>query len=367
MVSGPITQSRLSAFQLPLVRPWQFGEHVISGRSGWLLHIADESGNSGWGEATPFPQIGTEAPAQAREWLTRAMEGLQGRTPEQALAALEAPEEAPPAARCGLECTLLDLQARRRGLPLARLLHPDAGTQVAVHAALGSLERVQPDDLARAFAAGFRCAKIKLGSAPALREIELLERLLASLPAGLQLRLDANRAWDPATARDLLGRLDPARVDLVEEPLARGDPASWKALRQASPVALALDESLKQGNLEEILAQHAAHSLVLKPMRLGGLLPCLDVARRARQAGMGCLVTTSLDGALASAAAAHLAAAVDAIGPAPVGSLQVHGLATSTLLARDLTRPLPVAQGHITLPNEPGLGLRPDTDIEKST
>jgi L-alanine-DL-glutamate epimerase-like enolase superfamily enzyme len=144
-------------------------------------------------------------------------------------------------------------------------------------------------------------------------------------------------------------------VELVEEPLAGSDPEAWRRLQAASPVPLALDESLDHGNLAAVLERRAARCLVLKPMRLGGLLPCLEIARRAREAGLLSLITTSIDGAVAGAAAAHLAAALDAAAvPA-----QTHGLATAALLSRDLAEPLPVARGGIDLPGQPGLGVTP--------
>ncbi len=353
-----IARTRLTAFRLPLKQPWRFAGGQIDARSGWLLQLEDGEGNCGWGEATPFPQIGTEKPQRCLNWLRRTLAMLPGRQPQQALEALPPPGTSPPAARCGLECALLDLQARRRGLPLGRLLHPGAGSKVAVYGALGSLEQVTEEKLQEAARAGLRGVKLKVGNGTPARELARLRELAARLPTGLRLRLDANRAWDEDSARDLLGQLDPARIELVEEPLSAGTPESWKRLQLESPVPLALDESLDHGSLKPALDASAVRWLVLKPMRLGGLLPCLDIAEQAGRSGMQCLLTTSLDGALATAAAAHLAAALDA-----AGAPRMHGLATSALLARDLAPPPRLDRGHLVLPPGAGLGLQPDQPI----
>ena len=88
-------------------------------------------------------------------------------------------------------------------------------------------------------------------------------------------------------------------------------------------------------------------------MVLGGLLPALDWARRARRRGLQTVVTTSLDGAIARLGAAHLAAALLAGGPAPDA-----GLATGRLLDGDVCDdPAPPSGGRISLPGAPGLGL----------
>jgi L-alanine-DL-glutamate epimerase-like enolase superfamily enzyme len=85
-------------------------------------------------------------------------------------------------------------------------------------------------------------------------------------------------------------------------------------------------------------------------MALGGLLPALDLARKADQLGMDCFVTTLIDGPVARAAAAHLAAAL------PRQSFD-HGLSTLEMFEiegpGDLYRP---AGGVICIPDLPGLG-----------
>ena len=89
----------------------------------------------------------------------------------------------------------------------------------------------------------------------------------------------------------------------------------------------------------------------LKPMLLGGLLRALELARRAMQRGLRVIVTTSLDGAIARAGAAHLAAAVLAQGPQPAA-----GLATGRLLESDLCPdPLAPRDGVVRIPDKPGL------------
>ena len=364
-MSSPIHQVGLIPFRLPLRRPWFFAGLRITERRGWLVRLEDEQGVCGWGETTPFPEAGTEHPAQAKAWLEAALAGLSGMPPERALEQLPAPAAAP-AARHGLEEALLDLVARNNGLPLARLLEDDAAQSVQVNAALGELVSMTQEGLQQAARSGFRCLKLKLGSAPPERELARLELLLEWLPAGIRLRLDANRAWRPEQARHFLERLESRPVELVEEPLAYPDPAALAELRAASPVPLALDESLDHANLEVMLAAGAADLLVLKPMRLGGLLQALEIARRAAESGVRSLVTTTVDGSVASHGAAQLAAAVDSRDSGPAPTL-AHGLATGGWLEHDLGPALAIDRSSCTLPREPGLGCTPYPDGARRT
>jgi O-succinylbenzoate synthase len=69
--------------------------------------------------------------------------------------------------------------------------------------------------------AGFRTFKWKVGVADARDELGLLDDLLAVLPAGARLRLDANGAWDRRAAERWLGRCaELPLVEFVEQPVA---------------------------------------------------------------------------------------------------------------------------------------------------
>src|SRR5262249_37432795 len=135
-------------------------------------------------------------------------------------------------------------------------------------------------------------------------------------------RLDANGAWQRDEALWRLQELAPLEIELCEQPTT-----DLRGLEQAA-VPIAADE-LCASDPEAALER--ARVVVLKPMALGGVLAALDLARRAVRRGLQVVVTTSLEGAIGRAAAAHLAAAVLALGPQPAA-----GLATGRLLAEDL-------------------------------
>jgi len=73
---------------------------------------------------------------------------------------------------------------------------------------------------------------------------------------------------------------------------------------------------------DTVFDQKPVRRVVLKPMVLGGLVSALALARRAREVGVECVVTTTVDSAVGVTAALHLAAAV--------ANDLAHGLATSS-------------------------------------
>jgi o-succinylbenzoate synthase len=311
-------------YRLPLLRPLRTGRGVLQVREGFTI-LAHEDGLVGRGEAAPLPELGTESLADCFTQLQRARFDALPDTP---------------AARCGVEQALLDLQAQRAGIPLARLLERDATLRVPTSALLSSdgipeLAR----EAHRAAGDGFGTVKLKVGL-----EDDYARAAVVRDAAGPQvkLRLDANAAWDAPTALRKLCELAPLGIELCEQPTP-----DLRGL-EGSPVPVAADEMIAA---DAAGALERARIFVLKPMLLGGLTPALRLARQAHARGLQIVITTSLESGIGRAAAAHLAAAVLALGPQPAA-----GIATGRFFAEGDDAFTP-RRGVVHIPDVPGLGL----------
>jgi o-succinylbenzoate synthase len=314
-------------YRLRLAQPLRTARGSTEFREGFVV-LAHQGGYTGRGEAAPLPELGTETLAECLQELRAA--------------SLDAPPRTP-AARCAVEQAFLDLVSQREGIPLARLLDPGAVLEVpasALLAAQGMPELAR--ETRRALDEGFRTLKLKVGLDDDFARAAVVRD--AAGPS-VNLRLDANGAWSFAEAVRRLRELAPLGIELCEQPTE-----DLAGLREASPVPIAADELVAR-DPEAALAR--AHAIVLKPMLLGGLLPALRLGRRARELGLQVIVTSSLEGAIGRAGAAHLAAALLALGPQPAA-----GLATGRLLADDLCPDaLAPRRGVIYLLESAGLGL----------
>jgi o-succinylbenzoate synthase len=277
---------------------------------------------------------------------------MTGRSLVDALEGIAPPGEVPGAARCGLETALLDLAARRSGLPLARYLNPRAGARIAVNANAGSAGRCSGHRLRDLALSGFGVIKLKVGMAEVGEEIGMLQRLACALPPSASLRLDANRAWTLQQAEKIIEGVSGLPVESLEEPLKDPDYAPLRELQHRAPFPLALDESLIQLGLDSIIAARPVRRLVLKAPLAGGLLPALARARAAHRAGFQVQVTSSLESAVGVWSGTHLAAALG-----DLANGIAHGLATSSWLIRDTASAPQIEQGVIRIPERPGLGL----------
>jgi o-succinylbenzoate synthase len=343
-----IRASRIIPYRLPLRAEWISAQGSFAARRGWLLRLETDAGLAGWGDCAPLPEHDT---AEELEDLAQALAGMDMESARDWLH----PVRLHPAVRCAVDVALGDLAAQQAGQPLARWLAHDAAQQVHCNAALGTLDAGAQQRAQAAIAEGFEVLKLKVGMAPVGHELALLRELAANLPVGISLRLDANRAWNMADARRFIAGMAGLPLEMLEEPLAQPELADLATLQVQTAVPLALDESLPELGLERVLATAPVQRMVLKLMITGGLQAALKTAQGAHEAGMACVVTTSVDSAVGTLAALHLAAALN-------NGLH-HGLATSGWLKQDVGCVPRPELGMMTLGELPGLGFVSNPEI----
>ncbi|WP_115865689.1 o-succinylbenzoate synthase [Halorussus litoreus] len=347
----------LRSFSLPLADPLDTARGSIERREGLLVRLESESGVVGVGEATPLPGW-TEHYDECERVLSNATQAIdEGEAVESVLSNLDGTQSeslsrsATPAARHALDLALADLCASRERVALYRDITAAFGDlddaerveSVPVNATVGDAPVEETVAEAESAAdAGFDCLKLKVGARPLAADVDRVEAVSDALP-DLELRADANGAWDRATAQQFLDAVGD-RLAYVEQPLPATDLAGLAAL--SGPVAL--DETLAGVALRDVLDVDP-EAVVLKPMALGGPRPVVAAAERAREASVEPVVTTTIDGSVARTAAVHVAAAIP--------DVSACGLATANRLESDLGPDIaPVADGRAVVPQGAGNG-----------
>jgi L-alanine-DL-glutamate epimerase-like enolase superfamily enzyme len=209
-----------------------------------------------------------------------------------------------PQAVAAIDLALLDLAARRAGVPLWRLLGDEAAPPIPVNATIAAPDRAGAAAAAAiARADGFGCVKVKVGLGD---DAGRLAAIRAVAGAEMAIRVDANGAWTVPQAVASLSALAPVGLELCEEPAAGLDAIATIA-ESAPDVPIALDESAA---LPGALDSRACRAVCLKLSRCGGVLGLIDAARRARFAGYEVYLASMLDGPLGIAGALHAAALI---------------------------------------------------------
>jgi O-succinylbenzoic acid--CoA ligase len=327
-----------------------------------VVEVRSETGAIGLGEAAPLPGLSRETVEDAR----RALEELAQRVPFELD---DVSHLASPAARFAIETALLDAAARERGVSVAAVLAESVrGTRIdEQHQATGDrrpetghedpcavIDRdpvpiavvIDTIDEARAAVArGARCLKLKVGPRGDLERV----RAIAAAVPGVSLRLDANRTWPRESVRERLAALATLPIEFIEEPCVD----AHRLLGEALPIRIALDESLTTLSSDDIdvaLASPSLAALILKPTLLGGMHACLELAGRARRAGVPAIVSHALEGPIGTAACAELARALG--GDVPVGLARHSALAAWSIVVDQL------ASTSLQPACTPGLGFR---------
>lgn len=240
----------------------------------------------------------------------------------------------------GLDSALLDLEARRRGVPVHELLDlPRAVLPTSMTVSLddpGTMAKEARDHRE----AGFTHLKVKVGEGPA--DLHRLEAVRDAVPEAT-IRVDANGGWTPDQARQIapgLARLD---VELVEQPVPPGRDGTVADL-DGPPVYA--DESLVEADdLDEVAGLY--DGVVVKTDKHGGPRPTRDLLRAARDAGLGTMIGCNVTSSLGILAGVHLLALADRA-----------DLDGALLLADDgYTGPV-IDDGRIGPPDRPGLGAK---------
>jgi L-alanine-DL-glutamate epimerase-like enolase superfamily enzyme len=334
---------RLATLTLHFAEPMRTTYGELREREVVLLRLCSGDGIVGWGEAAPLePYDGVPLEA-VREALAAYEPLLRDADDARGAELLEACRAAAdlPQALAAVDLALWDRAGNREGRPVSALIADDPARSVRVSATIGAEDRAGAAAAASGAArAGYSCVKLKVGVGDDAGRVAAVR---AAAGPAMELRLDANGAWEVDEAVAAIGALAPAGLELVEEPV-HGLQA-MRAVRDRVPVRVAMDETASEpGSLTAAVAD----AVCLKVSRCGGISPLLAQAALVRASGADVYVGSTFDGPIGIAAAVHCAAALR--------TAPACGLGTLELFADELAV-LRVRGGAITVPDAPGLGV----------
>jgi L-alanine-DL-glutamate epimerase-like enolase superfamily enzyme len=167
------------------------------------------------------------------------------------------------------------------------------GTPVGIRSSF-TISIDTPENMIRAIKdCDYPIIKVKMGQAG---DSELLEALTGI--SGKTIRVDANGAWDCATAEEMIFKLAAKGVAVIEQPTDREFIKEWPHLKgKNDAVELIMDEGL---NSLDDYTRYAEFidGVNIKMEKCGGILEGIRIARRAREDGkkvmLGCMVESSV-------------------------------------------------------------------------
>ena len=259
---------------LHLRNPFRLSYGVTETRRSHWLRLADDAG---WGEAAIPLYYGISDEAMIAFW-TQAAARRDPFPEDPAEIAAWVGEIGPAPARAALDLALHDRLARRRGVPLYRLMDLPASAALPTSFTIAIAE---PEEMARLAveAGGYPILKLKLGSDD---DAARLAAVRAARPDA-RLRVDANAGWSAEDALARLRQIERYDLEMVEQPTAKHDIAGMGYVQAHTELPVVADESVQSMADLEALAAAGVRGINLKLMKVGGLAPGVTMLRRARR------------------------------------------------------------------------------------
>jgi muconate cycloisomerase len=162
---------------------------------------------------------------------------------------------------------------------------------------------------------------------------------------------DANCGLTVAAAKRYAERTREADLAFIEQPLPADDLAGLEALARVSKTPIGMDESIQSLADIEAAKRAGARGVSLKLIKLGGFREAIAAAKLCKRLGLKINVAAKIaESSIGTAAAVHLACA------APNVDWGVS--LTNLYLAEDIVKhPIALHDGHVILPEGPGLGV----------
>jgi o-succinylbenzoate synthase len=349
-------------YALPFREPYVTARGSLDRREMLLLRVRTDEGVEGLGEAVPLTLRGGEGLARIERGLRRCYRRLRRLDPGGLIAAdplaeaidayvhVAAGRRLPAPAGAALEMAIFDLTAKLAHQPLWRLLRGERADPVPVNATLvaGAPESVA-ESASHSAERGFETFKLKIGVGDDAAQVRAVREALGP---DARIRVDANGAFTPAQAIELLRELEPLEIELAEQPCAKL--AELAEVTAGCPIPIAADESVtSRKDAERAVDAGACAYATAKLSKVGGI-----GAAGAIAATLPTYLSSALDGPVGIAAAAHAANAIYRQADDPE---LASGLATQELFSESIaTRECEVRDGMLHLPEGPGLGVELD-------
>lgn len=352
--TAPIRDVRVSRVVMPKEDPtWRFALGARAESVGIILEMEDADGIVGLGFASEVPHLGYDIDVMEAVVRSRVPSILSARVLDRrTLVGSPWKQELPAPVRSLFDMAWQDRLGKITGVPLYRLLGGAEDVTLRVNRILALKSADEMAAVAAGLATeGYDHFKIKVENRPMSLDIARVAAIRDAVGESAVLTVDANQSYTAKEAVTFGQAIHKFGVQVFEQPVARGDIAALRWVRERSDLTVEADESAD--SLESVVAMlraEAVDAISLKLSKLGGIDALLLAANLCAAHGVGSRIGAHVGSRIMNAAAVHAAAALPQIEPfAELGEF--------ARLTNDVATGLEVVDGGISVPVGPGLGV----------
>lgn len=353
--------SRISVYQVDL--PLEYPYWLSGGRlrfdvlDATLVKIETDAGVVGWGEGTPWGH--TYVPAHGpgvRAGIETLAPFVMGLDPGKLLDVERAMDLALPGhlyAKSPIDMACWDIAGQVAGMPIADLMGGGSRAARAIASSVGAKTVEETRAVVERYRSrGYVAHSVKIGG-DVERDIARVRDMESIRKPGEIVLYDVNRSWTRQQALRVMSSCEDLNV-IFEQPCETLDDIAAISSKHASPVSV--DESLVTlQDAVRIARDGIAEVFGIKLNRVGGLTKAARLRDIALAHDIDLFVMATGGSVLADAEALHLSATIPDSNCCAVWACQ-------DMLTVDIAggRGPRNIEGHLYLPEEPGLGVHPD-------
>ena len=244
----------------------------------------------------------------------------------------------------GLETAMMDMHSGGK-----RILFPSEFTEGEASIPINGLVWMGTPDfmwkqIEEKIASGFSCIKLKIGAIDFEAELDILKKIRKRYDTKtIELRVDANGAFNSGDVWQKLNRLAKLDIHSIEQPIKAGNVELMEELCRNTPLPIALDEELigviDSDEKSELLKFIKPQYIILKPSMLGGIEKSEEWIEIAEKNEVDWWVTSALEGNIGLNTIAQWV--YEQENPLP------QGLGTGQLFTNNIKSPLKIDNGEL--------------------
>jgi O-succinylbenzoate synthase len=350
-----IVRASVYEVALPLLKTFVTGFGDTSSRHTVLVHLVDDDGFEGWGEAPALdhPFYLSETTSSTFSVIVEYALALSLQSPSfdpRDIATSMSLIRGNTFARAGVEAAYWALTSAREARPISALLGGTA-SRVAVGESLSIADTLEEtlEEVSLRLGEGYQRIKLKIRPG---WDLDVVRAVREAFGDGILLQVDANASYSLNDA-NVLRSLDDFGLLCIEQPLGYDDIEGSAVLQRQLQTPICLDEAIRNPtDARRALDIDACRNINVKPGRVGGLVASLKIHDLCIERGVPMWCGGMLESGIGRSANLALCSLPGFNQPADMSP-------ASVLYADDLVNPTYIVEpdGYVAVPTTPGLGF----------
>jgi L-alanine-DL-glutamate epimerase-like enolase superfamily enzyme len=324
-----------------------------------IVRVRTDEGVDGWGEApVELPWTGEDVVIAKHcidTYLAPIVIGLSPFDVNRALGSMESAIPWHPYSKAAIEMALWDIIGKAVEQPVCNLLGGRLRNRIGVKFVCAGPDARSTVELARrTVERGFRTIKLKTGFDVA-GDVEKVRKVRAAVGDEVRISIDSNEGWSVPEAVAALRQMDEVNLLFAEQPVPAANPRWMRDVRRRVTIPIAAHESVRTLVGTGVGVDYEIADIwAITPSTHGGLVPAKKIMAVAESHGIGCLIGSTLELGVATAALLHLSASTPSLDgeryPSDIIGPLYHqdDIIEETFAFRD---------GYVEVPEGPGLGV----------